>query len=276
MPTAAWTLAATAAAGAGGVLAPGTASSFVALLLFAAVVFLSIQQARHGTSRRTIRPLPALDALNESIGRATEMGRPVLFIPGIGGVTDPQTISSYPILARTALACARYDTRLLQPNINPVVYAVNDAIVRETYLEAGRPDAYNRDDVHFITANQFGFLGGVWQLMESERPAAAIYYGDFAAECLLLFEMGALIDSVQIGATANAIQIPFFVAQCDYALIADEMYAASAYISREPVATGTVIGEDLYKFLILGVIALGVVWASIVGGPAGFAYLLHR
>ncbi len=254
-----------------GFLHPGYAGSFVAIILFGALVYVMITRARGGAQMRPIHPLPGLDALDEAIGRSTEMGKPTLFVMGIGDTTDPMTITSYPVLAHVARECARYDTRLIQPNIDPIVYSVNDAIVRESYLEAGRPDAYNPEDVRFLTSFQFAFAGGVWQIMEHERPAACVLYGDFFAESMMIVEMAGIIDSVSIGATANVTQIPFFAAACDYFLIAEEMYAASAYISKEPVLTGTIVGEDLYKFIMLAVIIIGAVWASAAGGPTGFA-----
>jgi hypothetical protein len=257
-PTAVW-----------GIFHPGATGAFVSVLLFAVLVYVMIQRARGGAPMRAIHPLPGLDALDEAIGRSTEMGKPTLFVMGIGDTLDPQTITSYPVLAHVARECARYDTRLIQPNIDPIVYSVNDAIVRESYLEAGRPDAYNAEDVRFLTSFQFAFAGGVWQIMEQERPAACVLYGDFYAESMMIVEMAGIIDSVSIGATANVTQLPFFAAACDYFLIAEEMYAASAYISKEPVLTGTIVGEDIYKFIMLAVIVIGAIWAS-VAGKAGF------
>jgi hypothetical protein len=251
-----------------GIFQPSATGQFLAILLFSVIVYVMIQRARAGAPMRQIHPLPGLDALDEAIGRATEMGRPVLYVPGIGDVTDPQTISSYPIFARVANQCARYDTRLIEVNVDPIVYAVFDAIAQESYLEAGRPDAYNPDDIRFLAFSQFSFAGGVWQVMEKEKPAANILWGDFYAECIMIIEVGALLDAVQIGANANTAEIPFFVAGCDYALMAEEMYAASAYLSKEPVLTGTVVGEDIYKFIMFAVIIVGALWVSATGHTA--------
>jgi hypothetical protein len=249
-----------------GIFEAGTFGALVALLIFAVLVYAMIQMARAGAPMRQIHPLPGVDALDEAIGRATEMGRPVAFIPGIGGATDPATLASFPILAHTATQSARYDTRLLVMNRDPVVYAITESIARESYLEAGRPDAYNVDDVRFLTNDQFGFAGGVFQVIEHERPAACVFYGDFAAETMLLAEVAAMAGAVQITATNNAIQMPFFMAASDYLLIGEEMYAASAYISKDPVLVGTIVGEDLYKFLMFAVIVIGIVVASVLHG----------
>jgi hypothetical protein len=252
---------------------PGATGSLVAVLLFGIVVYVMIQRARAGAPMRQIHPLPGIDAIDEAIGRATEMGRPVFYSSGDTGVTDPMTIAHYPILAHVARRCARYDTRLLQPNEDPVVYTVNDSIVREAYLEAGRPEAFNPDDVWFMN-NSSGYITGVWDLMQKQRPAASILYGDFYYDAIMLVEMGGLVGAVQIGATAQIPELPFFVAGCDYALIAEEMYAASAYIGHEPVLTGTVVAEDLYKFAMFVLIVVGAVWLSIVGSTP-FSSFVH-
>lgn len=266
-----WLAAAKAASGKAvwGIFQPGTAGPFVGFFIFLALVYIMIQMARAGRPMREIHKLSGLDALDETIGRSTEMGRPVLFLPGITDVTDPQTIASYPILAYVAHDCARYDTRLIQANRQPVVYAVNETIIKESYLEAGRPDAFNPDDVRFISSYQFAFAGGVWQIMQRERPAGVVYFGHFYAETMMLVEMGMIIESVQIGACADVSQLPYFMVGCEYTLITEEMYVASAYISKEPVLTGTIVGEDIYKFIMTAVIIIGAIWASIAG-HAGF------
>lgn len=252
-----------------GIFTSGYTGSFVALVLFTVIVYVMIQRARGGAPMRQIHPIPGLDAIDESIGRATEMGRPAMFIMGIGQVNDPQTITSFPVLAHVATQCARYDTRLLNPNRDPVVFAVNEQVVQESYLEAGRPDAYNADDISFVTNDQFGYAGAVWQLMEKENPAACILYGDFYAESMMIAEMAGIIESVSVGATANVAEIPFFMVSTDYCLIAEEMYAASAYLSKEPILTGTIVGEDYYKFIMFAIIIIGAIWASASGGHDG-------
>ena len=52
-------------------------------------------------------------------------------------------------------------------------------------------------------------------------------------------------------------QIPFFVAACDYTLIGEEFYAASAYVSRDPQLMGTLKGSDLVKLLIMITVFVG-------------------
>jgi len=45
-------------------------------------------------------------------------------------------------------------------------------------------------------------------------------------------------------------------------LIGEELYAASAYLSKEPVQIGTLRGQDIGKAVILSAIAVGTVLAT--------------
>jgi hypothetical protein len=87
--------------------------------------------------------------------------------------------------------------------------------------------------------------------------------GAYFAEALLLTETGASTGAIQIAGTDSDHQLPFFVTTCDYTLIGEELYAASAYLSREPVQVGTLRGQDIGKALILGVLGIGTILATL-------------
>jgi len=75
---------------------------------------------------------------------------------------------------------------------------------------------------------------------------------------------GNAAGSIQIAGTAEPQQLPFFIAACDYTLMGEELYAASAYLSHEPIMTGGLKGQDFIKMLIVIAIILGVIliWAG--------------
>jgi hypothetical protein len=106
--------------------------------------------------------------------------------------------------------------------------------------------------------------------MVRERPAACFYMGSFFAESLLLAETGNGIGAIQIAGTAQPAQLPFFVAACDYTLIGEEFFAASAYLSGEADQLGSLKGQDVGKiFVAAGIVAgvMGATLASLTGSP---------
>ena len=46
-------------------------------------------------------------------------------------------------------------------------------------------------------------------------------------------------------------------------MIGEELYAASAYLSKEPIQIGTLRGQDIGKAVILSAIMIGTVLATI-------------
>ena len=98
--------------------------------------------------------------------------------------------------------------------------------------------------------------------MIRDRPAAHIMMGYFYAESLLLAETGSTTGAIQIAGTDAFTQLPFFITTCDYTLLGEELYAASAYLSGEPRMLGSLKGQDAGKALILAALVLGAFLAA--------------
>jgi hypothetical protein len=64
-------------------------------------------------------------------------------------------------------------------------------------------------------------------------------------------ETGAQTGAFQIAGTDSVLQLPFFVTACDYTLMGEELYAASAYLSREPLLLGSLKAQDYGKLIAL-------------------------
>jgi len=235
----------------------GRISAFVIFILFTLVFFYLYGRAQTDT-RLFIRRIPGLDALDDAVGRATEMGRPILYTFGLGEMQDLATIASLAILKRVARKVAEYETRLIVPNYDPIVMTAAQEVVKEAYLEAGRPDLYNEDDIFFLTKDQFGYAAGVDGLMVRDHPGAVFLQGIFYAESLILAETGFAVGAIQVAGTTSITQLPFFIAACDYTLIGEEMYAASAYLTRQPVEVASIKAEDMGKMAFIAVILLGI------------------
>lgn len=242
------------------IIAEGQIMAFVTQLAFCVVLILYINRAKTGKKVPSIRRVSGLDALDEAIGRATEMGRPVHFSPGISDVNEAQTMASMAILDYVARKCARNDIPLIVSNNKVLVQVLSEEIVKNAYMVENRPDAFNPDNIRFLTDNQFGYATGVTGIMRRERIATNIAIGAFWAESLIFAQTGYEIGAIQIAGTANTHQIPFFVAACDYCLIGEEIYAASAYISEEPVLVASLIVADFVKLAMIAVMIVGSVF----------------
>ena len=258
----------------------GLTNLFVILAIICGAVIYFIAHATRG-KELFIRKIAGLEAVDEAIGRATEMGRPILFIPGILDMDDVQTIAALTILGRVAKVVAEYDTKISVPVSRSLVMTAARETIKASYMAAGHPDNYNDDMCTYITDEQFGYVASVDGTMVREKPATVFLLGAFFAESLILAETGNSIGAIQIAGTARPAQLPFFVAACDFTLIGEELFAASAYLSGEPKQLGSLKGQDVGKGIAMIVILIGVISTTIgnawgVGFIQGLADLLHN
>jgi len=241
----------------------------VAIFLLSGFILFFIYSAQKGTEL-FVRRIAGLSALDDAVGRATEMGKAVLFIPGIMDMDDIQTLAGLSILSYVAQKTAEYDTPIMVPTSRSLVMSTAQEIVKESYMRVGRPDAFRPDNIRYLTDDQFGFVAGVDGIMVREKPAANFYMGCFYAESLILAETGHSTGAIQMAGTAMPSQLPLFVAACDYTLMGEELYAASAYLSRDPQQLGSLKGQDVCKIIILLCILFGSLMST-----AGFKFFLQ-
>ena len=244
--------------GEGMIFVEGIRVKFAAILLVSITIYYYIDRARSG-EEIYLRTIPGLKALEEAVGRATEMGKSVLFVPGISDLDQVETITGLNILGHVAEHTAKYEAYLNVPVSKSIVMEAARDICKESYLKSGRPDLYSDDMVHYISDEQFAYAAGVNGIMEREKPAACFYLGKFYAESLILAETGNSIGAIQIAGTGSMAQIPFFVTACDYTLIGEEFFTASAYLSKKPELLGSIKGQDIVKLMVMATMVLTVV-----------------
>jgi len=240
----------------------GKLNTLAGTLALIALILIYIAIAKRG-KHLFIRRIAGLDAVEEAVGRATEMGKPILYCNGIGLIDYISTIASLNILGQVAKKTAEYETPLIVPTCDPVVHAVAREMVKEGYTTMGRPDLFREDSVFFITSDQMGYAAALAGIMSRDRPATNFFMGYYAAESLVLAESGSVTGAIQIAGTDQVSQLPFFITSCDYTLIGEELYAASAYLSNDPLQVGSLKGQDAGKLLVLAVVLLGTLAALI-------------
>lgn len=235
---------------------------FIGILILCGSIIYFIYAAKSGKTFY-IRKIAGIEEVENAVGRATEMGRAIYYIPGIHDLDDVQTLASLTILGRVSAIAAENDTRIDCPVSRSMVMVTAKEVVKEAYSKVGRPDSFQDDQVRYVTDDQFGYAAAIDGFFVREKPATVFLIGAFFAESLILAETGNSIGAIQIAGTAMPAQLPFFVAACDFTLIGEELFAASAYLSREPKMLGSLKGQDLGKAIFLIAVILGSILESL-------------
>jgi len=245
------------------VFVAGRVAGLVTVLAAFAFVLLGLSFARKRPMR--MRPIPGLLAVEEAVGRATEMGKPIFYSPGyadVAGTTAPPTLAGLNLLAHVGRLAARYNTRLVVTVGHANTYALATEILRNSYIVEGKVDQFDIGNIYFTSDVQFAYTAATVGLIQREKPATVFLTGYFAAEAIVLAEAAAATQSLSISGTTNYFQIPFFMAACDYTMIGEEFLAAGAFISNNPDLIGSVAGQDYVKILGILALLLGAVMKS--------------
>ena len=240
----------------------GLVASFVLLILVLVESLIALYLTRGGQYVPKIRKIPGLEAIEEAVGRATEMGRPIAYTTGLGGIRDQyyyQTISGLNILGYTTELAAKYGAKLLYFPYDPTIMPMAVDVMEQAYIRAGKPEEFNQDNIQYLGGDQFPWAFGFLGVTQREQTAANIHMGPFWAESLILAESGFYTGAIQVAGTANYHQIHFFVVAADYALIGEELMAAGAYLSKDPTQIGSLWGADFAKIMVVILIILGVI-----------------
>ena len=150
----------------------GWIAVFFVLLL---IVFVLSNIFRAGkNSNLFIRRIPGLTALDEAIGRATEMGKPVLMVPGLGAL-NAISIQALKIFAYVIRTAARFGNPIRLCLADASVYTVAQEIVRDVYQSEGLMDRYDQDSVQFLSDRAIRFRRLCWRTHSSRANGRNLF-----------------------------------------------------------------------------------------------------
>lgn len=227
--------------------------SFIAIFYVAADAFKK-------TGKFSARKFDAIGKMEEAIGRATEMGKPVFWSYG-NGAFDAQYLAAFVLLEYAASLCAKYDTRMIVGIYLPEVVPMSEEVIRKAYIEQGKLESWHPEDVRFWGGSHNPAMIGT---ISREQVAGNFMIGSLFHESVLSIEAAARYNAIQVMGTSNTHQLPFIAAGCDAIFIGAEMFAAAAQLEPTPVRVGSVRAADTVTtvFVLLMVIGALLVTAG--------------
>jgi hypothetical protein len=211
-----------------------------------------------------LRRLAGFDAIDEAVGRCTELKRPLHFTPGLGRMyseTAAALMAGLSLLSYTAKQCAKYDTQMIVTCCYYEQFPFVQGSVKTEFDNAGKtmPEEYVRFVGHLQGALSVACQG----IFEREHIGANLMFGHFDEECVSIAEKGFRVGAMSIGGTEAMGQAAIMAAVMDYILIGEELYAAGAYASGEPTQLGSIAGADLSKMAAMVLVILGAILVNL-------------
>jgi hypothetical protein len=236
--------------------------SLIILLIIIGSAIYFIIQARSGKAVRPVRRVPALDAIDEAVGRATEMGRPVLQCFGEYDINHaehgPAVLASISLTSFISRLCAERGVEFIAVSPYPTTIPAAREAVEQSYESVGKREEFKSENIRYI-AGQLTYGAYVDEVMETEKPAVSISVGPFQAGATYIAEIPKRHGAFTIGGSNRAFSIPFFAVSCDYTVIGEELFAASAYLEQDPAKIASLAGSDIGKLIYIGLVIVGVI-----------------
>ena len=122
----------------------------------------------------------------------------------------------------------------------------------------GVEDQFNPDDLPFLSGQQYAYVGGYVGIMQRTRPGSVIMTGSHWSDAMNIAETSNAVGAVTISSGAYISNVAALACASDYILIGEEAPAAGAYLSDDPAQRASIRVQDIYKWLALGLMIVGL------------------
>ncbi|MFX0204459.1 MAG: DUF6754 domain-containing protein [Candidatus Hodarchaeota archaeon] len=237
---------------------------FVILVLFWGLVVYVGWTASKGKPLQ-LRRLVQIDAIDEAVGRCAEMGRPCVHFPGSYSTAQKAwltvALAGINCLRHVSYQCATAGVPFYVGSITLDLIPLMDDVVRSSYLEAGHIDDYD-------SAEQIRYIGSSGQTSQAPmvlrlKPAYVSMIGSYSSDFIFGAEPAKRVGAVVISGDARMSQQATMAVTSDYFLCGEEVYAASAYITKDPLLLGQVVGQDFCEFIFILMLIVGFILSGI-------------
>jgi len=238
---------------------------FTLLMMILLTTYYYLDKAAKGKPLPKIRTIPATLAIPDGIGRSLEIGKPVHYTMGsdgapLSGSGMSTTIASLAILRYTARTCAELGPRLII-HLPSQGYAIPllEGVLREAYLEAGKPERFVRGDMHYYGYLTAAFTPGCYESFSRDGVGLLIHAGSIITYEYPVLEASKIHGAITIGGTPRWTATYIFAMTCDQMFLGEELLAAGAQISGNKFLISGLSSEELWKMLALALMAIGFV-----------------
>jgi len=261
------------------------AEALAVLLLFLPIFYFSYWAIKRG-AKVTLRPIESYAVLQRLLSNAAETGQPIHLSVGTAGIGDSATADTMAGLTVLEYLADRAAISMAPPIVtmaNPTALPVAQDILRRAYQRHGYEDEHDPSRARLIAPSPtlgtsyspspalyaagpndaFPYAAGIMQMLTRAKLTANVMVGRFGDEFLLMSETGAQKNLNQIGGTSAIRVLPFVYTSVSSPLIGEEIYAAGAYLGKQPGHISSLATQDALRWVLIAGILGGILLRSV-------------
>lgn len=234
------------------------------------VMFVGSAWARR---RPVLRALSGWRILPGQQSRSIESGQSLhiaLGAGGMGGSNTATTLAGLTLLEALADEAAATDTPPIVTVADPTTLAMAQDVLRRAYIRHNNPAGFDPRTVHYVAAAPLPYAAGVMDILSGDEISANVMSGVLGSEAAFVADEGARQGILQVAAAADPVALSVLYPAANHVLIGEEMFAAGAYIGERPAHVGSLLAQDVIRWiLVLLIVAASAVTflAKLAGGP---------
>jgi hypothetical protein len=261
------------------------------LAIFILLLVVALGRARRDPDR-PLRAIPGYEFARRAVARSAEAGHPLHLSPGPAAVGESgtgtaETLAGLNLVAALSRQAALTGAALVATTDDAATLALTENEVRQGYAAAGRlneaplvgPITARTVEGHaqgvrmLAQRDRLAYAAGATDLIENEGVMHSVVSGGFGPEYLLLGEAQGRNGVPAVAGATDPQALATMMIAADHTLIGEEIFAAGAYLGRQPAHLASLQVQDLVRWLIILLILAGAVLATVLG-PDTFATLL--
>lgn len=230
------------------------------------LLLLAFTIAAHRGFRPTLRDLSAYRALPEQVGQAVETGGRLHISLGPGGLIGREagtTIAALSVLDAASAASVISDELPVATTGDATTLPAAADTLRRAYQQVDNLAGYETKAVRLVALDAVAMAAGATSIIADDGVQANVLVGSFGQEAALMTEAGYRQRIPQTLGSDRLEGQAVAMAMADHPLIGEEVYAARAYLNRTPSAVGGLAAEDVLRWVIVALIAAGVVLETL-------------
>jgi hypothetical protein len=135
--------------------------------------------------------------------------------------------------------------------------------LRRAYERVDDLEKYETKAARLVALDATAMAAGATSIIADDDVQANVLVGSFGPEAALMMEAGYRQRIPQTLGSDRLEGQAVALAMADHALIGEEVYAARAYLDGTPPSVGGLAAEDILRWVIVALIAAGVVLETL-------------
>lgn len=236
------------------------------VLVIAGLLFIGFSFMVRQGLKPDLRPLSGYDALFSHVGQAVESGGRVHMSLGPNGIVDTETgvtlagLEMFKIIAETSSIS---DNAPVASTSDALSFYVISDTVRRAYSKHETIEKYDPTASRLVAFDPVALAAGTTSIIADDNIQANIMMGAYGPELALMIEAGQRQRIPQIAASSRIEGQAVGYVMSEHNLIGEEIFASNAYISKRAPAIGSLLMQDILRWLVIGAIIVGAVFRTV-------------